>query len=136
MKKLKHFVFDLVGVFLIVISPLLGWLPGPGGIPLFLAGLGLLSVHHAWAKKTIRYVKKNGIKLGEQIFREHTTLQAVYDVLTVVFMAGGVYLLNTYTRSLTLSLSIFFIFTGLTLFFGNRKRLDTFTVWLRNRFQR
>ncbi len=41
----------VIGVTLIVAAPLTGWLPGPGGIPLFLAGLAVLSTEFLWAKR-------------------------------------------------------------------------------------
>ncbi len=135
MKRLRHIVFDVLGVLLIIVSPLLGWLPGPGGIPLFLAGLGFLAVHHAWARDAIRYVKNNGLKVNNYIFREHPWLQALYDVLSLGFLAGGIYLITTYTKNITLSVAIVSVFTGLTLFLGNRKRLESFTKYLKKRLK-
>ncbi len=126
MRSLRHFIFDIIGIALILISPLLGWLPGPGGIPLLLAGLGFLSIHHDWAKKLIKYIRNNGLKISEKIFIEHPALQALYDMLSFTFLAGGIYLLLRYTKSITLSLAIFCLFTGATLFLGNRKRLELF----------
>lgn len=41
----------LVGVSMLIAAPLTGWLPGPGGIPLFLAGLAVLSTEFLWAKR-------------------------------------------------------------------------------------
>lgn len=135
MNRAKHFVFDFVGVLLIIISPLLGWLPGPGGIPLFLAGLGFLSVHHDWAKQAIKYVKKNGLKLNEQIFRKHPLLEALYDIASVGLLIGGFYLITIYTRNITLTIAVLLIFTALTLFLGNRKRLERLNRSLKKLFK-
>lgn len=48
------------GVALIIAAPLTGWLPGPGGIPLFLLGLAVLGTEFHWArrfrKRLIRYL--------------------------------------------------------------------------------
>ena len=135
MKRLRHIVFDVIGVSLIVLSPLLGWLPGPGGVPLLLGGLGFLSVHHDWAKRLIVYIKNNGVKVSEFIFKEHVALQAVYDIASFFLFAGGVYLLTQYTRSLTISVAIVLIFTALTLFLGNRRRLDTLAKKLKHKLK-
>ncbi|MDZ7786029.1 MAG: hypothetical protein U5L95_02800 [Candidatus Saccharibacteria bacterium] len=135
MKRLRHIIFDLIGVTLIALSPTLGWLPGPGGIPLLLAGLGFLSINHNWAKKLVVYVKENGIKLGKFIFHEHPAVQAAYDIFSVLFMGIGIYLISTYTQNLTLAVAIVLLFTALTLFLGNRKRLDTFSRWLKNKLK-
>ena len=132
MRRIKHLVFDIIGVTLIIISPLLGWVPGPGGIPLFLAGLGFLSVHHDWAKRLLESVKKNGLQLLDVVYKDHPIWKAAYDILSVVLVGAGIYLINTYTRNLTLTLSIFLLFTGLGLFIGNRKRLQRFQAWLKS----
>lgn len=44
-----------VGWLLIALTPLVGPLPGPGGIIVFAAGLGLVLRNSAWAKR--RYVR-------------------------------------------------------------------------------
>lgn len=41
----------VLGTLLIIASALTGWLPGPGGIPLFLTGMALLATEFIWAKK-------------------------------------------------------------------------------------
>lgn len=41
----------VVGLGMVIAAPLAGWLPGPGGIPLFLAGLAVLATEFIWAKK-------------------------------------------------------------------------------------
>ena len=49
-----RFGLFVVGVALILVSPLAGLLPGPGGIIVFAVGLGLMLKNSAWAKR--RYV--------------------------------------------------------------------------------
>lgn len=41
----------IAGLLLMVAAALTGWLPGPGGIPLFLLGLAVWSSEFAWAKR-------------------------------------------------------------------------------------
>jgi uncharacterized membrane protein YobD (UPF0266 family) len=79
-KLARRIVTDAAGYGLIILSVLTGWLPGPGGIPLFLAGLGLLSIHNAWAKKLLVYFKENGLKLLAVIFPENTWIKALHDI--------------------------------------------------------
>jgi Putative transmembrane protein (PGPGW) len=43
----------VLGGALVVLSVLTGWLPGPGGIPLFLAGLAVLASEFAWARRLL-----------------------------------------------------------------------------------
>ncbi len=47
----------LVGGLLMVASVLTGWLPGPGGIPLFMLGLLVLSSEFAWAHGVMAFFK-------------------------------------------------------------------------------
>ncbi|MFC6358767.1 PGPGW domain-containing protein [Luteococcus peritonei] len=48
----------LVGGLLMVASVLTGWLPGPGGIPLFMLGLLVLSSEFSWAHGVMMWFKK------------------------------------------------------------------------------
>jgi hypothetical protein len=45
----------LLGCFMIVVSPLVGIIPGPGGVVVFAFGAGLVLKYSGWAKR--RYVK-------------------------------------------------------------------------------
>lgn len=85
-RHLKRIGFDIAGFGLIILGLAIGWLPGPGGIPLILAGLGILSVHNSWAKSILDYSKKNGIKFVEIIYSGknlNTKLHWLFEVLLV-----------------------------------------------------
>ncbi len=45
----------VLGILLIIVSPLVGAIPGPGGIFVFAAGLALMLQNSEWAKR--QYVK-------------------------------------------------------------------------------
>ena len=45
----------VLGILLVIVAPLLGPLPGPGGIPCALAGLTLMMRNSSWARR--RYVR-------------------------------------------------------------------------------
>jgi uncharacterized protein (TIGR02611 family) len=57
----KHLIYRIVigvvGGLLIIAAPLTGWLPGPGGIPLFIAGLAVLASEFEWAQRLLLKVK-------------------------------------------------------------------------------
>ncbi len=53
-----------LGWLLIVVSPLVGPIPGPGGIPVFAAGVALLLRNSTWAKRRYVLVKRRWPKLG------------------------------------------------------------------------
>ena len=48
-------ILFLLGCFLILLTPLVGPIPGPGGIIVFGAGLGLVLKYSEWAKR--QYVR-------------------------------------------------------------------------------
>lgn len=131
-KIAKKIMLDIAGFFLILASILFGWVPGPGGIPLFLAGLGLLAVNHPWAAKFQRKIRRKGKRFLRDLLRKHESIKALYDLFSAALILGGIYLLNVYTRSLTLTFAIFSILIGVGLFIGNRRRLDKITSFLKH----
>lgn len=53
-----------LGWLLIAISPFIGPIPGPGGIPVFAAGVALLIRNSTWAKRRYVRMKRRWPKLG------------------------------------------------------------------------
>ncbi len=49
-----RFVMFVMGSTLMIVSPIVGLIPGPGGLVVFAIGLGLALKNSAWAKR--RYV--------------------------------------------------------------------------------
>jgi len=58
----------LVGMLLIVISPILGPIPGPGGLPIFVAGLALVLKSSIWAKRHYARLKKKRVRFRGKSF--------------------------------------------------------------------
>ena len=85
-QKLKRILTDAGGYGLILLGAATGWLPGPGGIPLVLAGLGLLSINNAWARRLRDWVIKQGGDAVQKLFPQHPWVQAGYDVLVLVLL--------------------------------------------------
>ncbi|QGY79420.1 hypothetical protein [Sphingorhabdus lacus] len=48
----------ILGWMLVVSAPLVSWLPGPGGLALFIIGLGVILKHSLWAKKRYSRLSK------------------------------------------------------------------------------
>ena len=55
----------VVGVLLIILSPIAGIIPGPGGIFVFAAGLALVLKTSMWAKRNYVRFKRWKPKLGD-----------------------------------------------------------------------
>jgi hypothetical protein len=123
-KKLRAIAIDVLGVMMLIGALLFGWLPGPGGIPLLVGGLALLSINHTWAKRLLERVKKDGESLMGIIFRDHPIIKLAFDLLSVVLVIGATFLLYQTDRNLLQSLAIILLAIALGLFLGNRKRLE------------
>ena len=57
-------VLFLVGAILMIVSPLAGLLPGPGGILVFAVGLGLVLRNSIWAKRNYVRFKRVQPRVG------------------------------------------------------------------------
>ncbi len=124
MQKLKTIGIDIIGVLLIIGALVFGWLPGPGGIPMLLAGLGLLATNHEWARRLLERLKEEGIRFAELFFRDHPLLMFTYDLLALLFLGAAVYVFTAFTNNLVQSLAAVLTFVAIGLFLGNRKRLQ------------
>ena len=62
----------VIGFAFIILAALTGWLPGPGGIPLFLIGIAILSTEFKWAKK-IKDMVMDILKWCHNWYRHHRT---------------------------------------------------------------
>jgi hypothetical protein len=54
----------VVGILLVMVTPLVGVLPGPGGVVVFGIGLGLILRNSAWAKRRYVIFKRKRPKMG------------------------------------------------------------------------
>lgn len=126
-KQFKRVAYDIAGVTLIILSPLLGWLPGPGGIPLFLAGLGLLSVHNEWAQKLLHWAKINAENFLEIIFPlDNKPLKNAHDVFGLALLLVALILALSLKAPLLYILPTMFTASGLFWLLYNRRRYKIF----------
>lgn len=80
-RNFKRLAIDAAGYFLIIAALATGWLPGPGGIPLAIAGLGLLSLHNDWALRLREYLLSHSGKAVKFLFPSNRWVQWAYDLL-------------------------------------------------------
>ena len=62
--KLVRTILFMVGLLLIIVSPLAGAIPGPGGVFVFAAGLALALKNSEWAKRQYVRFKRKQPKAG------------------------------------------------------------------------
>jgi hypothetical protein len=78
----KPIVF-IVGMLFVIASVLTGWLPGPGGIPLFLIGIAILATEFAWALR-LRDRVMTWIRQAGKQYNQHK----IVGTLALIICAG------------------------------------------------
>jgi hypothetical protein len=123
-RRVKRYLTDLAGICLILAAPLLGWLPGPGGIPLFIAGLALLAINNKWAEDILLYIKNRGEDIAKIIFPANTKYQALHDILAFSLIAGAIALFVYANSFILYALGFSLLILGITECLYNRNRIS------------
>lgn len=121
--KPNRILTDTAGYALIVLSGLTGWLPGPGGIPLLIAGLGLLSIHNKWAMDLRVYLLTHGGKIMQVIFPKNPIAQWAYDIVAITLFVLAAMLAWMHAALWQLSAAIALFFIAIFVALMNRERL-------------
>ena len=121
-QKTKALLVDIAGFGLILIAIPIGWVPGPGGIPLLILGLSLLATNHDWAERVMQRVKDESLKASKHVSESSHTTKWVIDISSVLFITGAVLLFIEFTGSLAITSAISLVFSGVILLFTNQNR--------------
>lgn len=121
----NRILVDTAGYLLIVASALTGWLPGPGGLPLFVGGLGLLSIHNKWAQDLRDYVLQNGGKFVQRLFPKNAVAQWAYDIVAITLYITSAYLMWSHAVWWQVSISVSMFFAATFIALMNRERLES-----------
>jgi ABC-type multidrug transport system fused ATPase/permease subunit len=122
-QRVKRVAADAAGYGLILLGIASGWLPGPGGIPLVLAGLGLLSINNEWAARFRKFIFKHSGRLRQILFPRQPVAQWAYDIFTVLLLILVAILAWNHNAIWQISLGIFLFFLSLLIAGYNRDRL-------------
>lgn len=126
-KYARIIAFDFLAILCFVGVILFGWLPGPGGIPLFLAGLGFLAVNHDWAERLLETVKVHGKSLKRIFFPKNKQVRLIYDISSFLLALVATYTLLTSENKLLLAFSVSALIFSLFVFLVNRDRFEKFS---------
>lgn len=137
MSKIKHLtqliILDVLAALLMITALAIGWLPGPGGIPLFLIGLSLLAINHDWAERYIDILKEHADKISDLIFLPR--LRLFFDIVWPCLLIIGIVIIYVQSSTVFLSLGLFSLSMSLLTFFGNRDRWARFKKYLKARLR-
>lgn len=75
-RALRRPIVIIVGFLFVLAAGLTGWIPGPGGIPLFLIGVAILATEYAWAQRFRDFVLEL-VKWCSRWLRAHPTFAKV-----------------------------------------------------------
>lgn len=120
----KRIVTDTAGYLLILLGLALGWLPGPGGIPLIAAGLGLLSINNKWAARLRDRLLTHGGKLVQILFPAHAFVQFLYDALVLVLLGLVTWLAFRHVAVWEISIAAAAFFLAVFVALMNRDRYN------------
>ncbi len=107
-----------------IASVLLGWLPGPGGIPLFLAGLGLVSLNHEWAANLLKNFEKRREAITDKYLMSSPRTSHIIDFVSLVTMISGLYLAIAQSGLLYKGLGLALTSVSLIVLLSNQKRFE------------
>lgn len=123
-RNAKRVATDAAGYALLLAAALTGWLPGPGGIPLALAGLALLSINNEWARKIRQYLLDNGGKVAKLIFPNNPYIQWLYDIVVVLLLVLVTVLAYSHAAIWQVGLASGLFIAAVTIALLNRDRYN------------
>lgn len=132
-RKRNRILTDTAGYLLLLAALLTGWIPGPGGIPLALAGLALLSVHNAWARRLRTYALDRGSNLSKLIFLENKPLQLAYDIMVTALLVIVALLALEHGAIWQVSLGTALFFLAIFIGLMNRNRYERLKTKLKRK---
>lgn len=123
-RNAKRIATDAAGYLLIVAAIATGWLPGPGGVPLALAGLGLLSINNAWARRLRDWFLHNGGRIVKVLFPRNTLVEWFYDGIALFLLILTGILEARHASILQIGVGVTAFCIALLIALTNRDRLN------------
>lgn len=82
-RHIRKPIVIVIGFLFVVAAGLTGWIPGPGGIPLFLIGIAILATEYEWAERLRDFVL-NILKWFSRQFKKHPVIGGILIVVSLV----------------------------------------------------
>lgn len=119
----------IVGIFFIILSPILAPLPGPGGFAVFLLGIAILASEFHWAELLKEFFFKTVPREVKNRFEPTPRWQRLFDVtaLTFILVAAASAYHKIWEPVLSLGVA------GITIFIFNRNRINRTKKYFKNK---
>lgn len=122
-------VVFVIGLLFIMSAPLVGFIPGPGGIIAFLLGISILGSEFDWALALKAFFLKTVPKEVKKRWRPTPRWELIFDSTSIMLIFVSI--LFAYSDLWSPFISSFV--GGISLFIFNRSRLDRFKLFLKRR---
>lgn len=83
-RRSRRYIIFVVGITIVGCGLAVGTIPGPGGIPIVLAGLALLATEFVWAKRLLTYTRQK----AETTLQNQGPWLTVFGVITILVGIG------------------------------------------------
>ena len=94
-RRVRRPLVLVIGTFFVLLSGALGWLPGPGGIPLFLIGIAILASEFTWAERVRDRILGYVYQFGDFMRRQPLAAWSII-ILGILCSASLLYLIVLY----------------------------------------
>ncbi len=98
-RHIRKPIVIVIGFLFVVAAGLTGWIPGPGGIPLFLIGIAILATEYEWAER-LRDTVLGTLKWFSRQFRQHPVIGGILVAASAVSAALIGYMIYLFFNSL------------------------------------
>ena len=85
-------IVTIIGTLFILAAGATGWLPGPGGIPLFLIGIAILATEFTWAER-VRDRVLAWLHIAGVWLKANKVLGGALIAAAIAFVVAATYLL-------------------------------------------
>jgi hypothetical protein len=120
----QRIAIDIAGFGLIILSPLASPIPGPGGIPIFLAGVGLLALNHEWAENLLKDFEKKRVEFTDKFLMASPRVSNTIDIIGLLIIALGIFLAVTQQQIILRGGGVAIISLTLLVLLSNQKRFE------------
>lgn len=124
--KQSRTLSDVTGTIMVIFGILIGPLPGPGFVPFFFGGLGLMSLHHPPIARLRDWLLKDGNDLIDKFFPDHHVIMILWDIAVVIGIGVGAYAILGLEGFMQAGFAAVGFTGAFTVFVKNRRRLHRF----------